>query len=153
LLEQPEEKRPLGGHRHRWGDNIMMDLEVLGWKSMGWVNLVEDRFISWLGEELLVAQEGLCFMELVAWNLYENGRNIFLSNMSWELRFSWPWVWRSSGCHDTVIGTSSSEQPTAHIYPEGRCIRFFCNIGNVPSKNIFPYLRRLKLQYQCYSKP
>jgi len=37
------------------------------------------------------------------------------------------WMW---------IGTSSSEQPTAHIYPEGSCIRFVWNLGAFPSNNI-----------------
>jgi len=27
LVEKPEGKRPLGRHRHRWEDNIKMDLQ------------------------------------------------------------------------------------------------------------------------------
>ena len=37
LLGKPEEKRPLGRPRHRWEDNIKMDLqEVEGVVGTGW---------------------------------------------------------------------------------------------------------------------
>ena len=28
---KPEGKRPLGGPRHRWEDNIKMDIQEVGW--------------------------------------------------------------------------------------------------------------------------
>jgi hypothetical protein len=31
LMEKPEGKRPLGRPRHRWEDNINMDLQEVGW--------------------------------------------------------------------------------------------------------------------------
>jgi hypothetical protein len=31
LVGKPEEKRPLGRPRHRWVDNIKMDLREIGW--------------------------------------------------------------------------------------------------------------------------
>jgi hypothetical protein len=31
LVEKPEGKRPLGRPRHRWVDNIKIDLEEIGW--------------------------------------------------------------------------------------------------------------------------
>ena len=31
LMGKPEGKRPLGRPRHRWGDNIKMDLQEVGW--------------------------------------------------------------------------------------------------------------------------
>jgi hypothetical protein len=31
LVAKPEGKRPLGRPRHRWEDNIKMDLEEVGW--------------------------------------------------------------------------------------------------------------------------
>jgi hypothetical protein len=31
LVGNPEEKRPLGRPRHRWVDNIKMDLREIGW--------------------------------------------------------------------------------------------------------------------------
>jgi hypothetical protein len=31
LVERPEERRPLGRPRRRWGDNIKMDLQEVGW--------------------------------------------------------------------------------------------------------------------------
>jgi hypothetical protein len=30
LVGRPEGKRPLGRHRHRWADNIKMDLREIG---------------------------------------------------------------------------------------------------------------------------
>jgi hypothetical protein len=31
LVEKPEEKRPLGRPRRRWGNNIKMDLQEVRW--------------------------------------------------------------------------------------------------------------------------
>jgi hypothetical protein len=38
-----EGKRPLGRHSRRWENNIKMDLEEVGYGSMGWIELDEDR--------------------------------------------------------------------------------------------------------------
>jgi hypothetical protein len=32
-----------GGPRHRWEDNIMMDLQEVGCVGMDWIGLAEDR--------------------------------------------------------------------------------------------------------------
>jgi hypothetical protein len=40
---KPEEKRPLGRPRSRWVDNIKMDLREIGWGSMDWIDLAQDR--------------------------------------------------------------------------------------------------------------
>jgi hypothetical protein len=40
---QPEEKSPLGRRRHRWVDNIKMDLRETGWDGMDWTDLAQDR--------------------------------------------------------------------------------------------------------------
>jgi len=40
---KPEGKRPLGRPRHRWEDNIKMDLQEVGGGSMGWIELAQDR--------------------------------------------------------------------------------------------------------------
>jgi hypothetical protein len=37
LVEKPERKRLLGRTRHRWEDNITMDLQEVGWGSMDWM--------------------------------------------------------------------------------------------------------------------
>jgi hypothetical protein len=42
LVGKPERKRPLERHRHRWGNNIKMDLQHLGWGHMDWIGLAED---------------------------------------------------------------------------------------------------------------
>jgi hypothetical protein len=34
LVGKPEGKRPLGGQRHRWVNNIKMDLRETGWGGM-----------------------------------------------------------------------------------------------------------------------
>jgi len=43
LVGKPEGKRPLGRPRHRWEDNINMDLQEVGCGGMGWINLAQDR--------------------------------------------------------------------------------------------------------------
>jgi hypothetical protein len=43
LMGKPEGMRPLGRPRHRWEDNIKMDLRDVGWDGMDWINLVQDR--------------------------------------------------------------------------------------------------------------
>jgi hypothetical protein len=42
-LESLREKRPLGRPRHRWEDNIRMDLREIGWGAMDWIDLAQDR--------------------------------------------------------------------------------------------------------------
>ena len=42
LVGKPEGKRPLGGPRRRWEDNIKMDLEEVGCGSMDWIELAQD---------------------------------------------------------------------------------------------------------------
>jgi len=37
LVGKPEGRRPLGRPRHRWVDNIRMDLQVMDiWAGLGW---------------------------------------------------------------------------------------------------------------------
>jgi len=44
LVGKPEEKRLLGRPRHRWEDNIKMDLQEVGWVlGMYWTDLAQDR--------------------------------------------------------------------------------------------------------------
>ena len=43
LVGKPEGKRPLGRPRHRWEDNIKMDLQKLGCGGMDWIELSQDR--------------------------------------------------------------------------------------------------------------
>ena len=39
LVGKPEGKRPLGRPRHRWEDNLKMDLQEVGCGSMDWIDL------------------------------------------------------------------------------------------------------------------
>jgi hypothetical protein len=43
LMEKSEEKRQLATPRRRWVDNIKMYLREIGWGSMDWIDLVQDR--------------------------------------------------------------------------------------------------------------
>ena len=43
LVGKPEGKRPLGRPRHRWADNIKMDLEEVGRGCGDWMELAKDR--------------------------------------------------------------------------------------------------------------
>ena len=43
LVGKPEGKRPLGRPRHRWVDNIRMDLQEVGCGFMDWIGLAQDR--------------------------------------------------------------------------------------------------------------
>jgi len=40
---KPKGKRPLGRPRHRWEDNIKMDLQEVGCGGMDWIELAQDR--------------------------------------------------------------------------------------------------------------
>ena len=42
-MGKPEGKRPLGRPRHRWEDNIKMDLQEVGCGVMDWIELAQDR--------------------------------------------------------------------------------------------------------------
>jgi hypothetical protein len=37
-------KRPLGRPRHRWENNIRMDLREVGLEGVEWLHLAEDRY-------------------------------------------------------------------------------------------------------------
>jgi hypothetical protein len=78
LVGKPEGKRPLGRPRHRWEDNIKMDLQEAGCGGMDWIELAQDRQVAGTCEcgnepsgsikcgeflDRLASQEGLCSME------------------------------------------------------------------------------------------
>ena len=44
LVGKPEGKRPPEKkQRHRWPDNIKIDLREIGWHGMDWIALAQDR--------------------------------------------------------------------------------------------------------------
>jgi hypothetical protein len=43
LMGKSEGKRPLGKPRRRWEDGIRMDLSEIGWRSVEWIQLAQDR--------------------------------------------------------------------------------------------------------------
>jgi hypothetical protein len=44
LVGKPEGKRPLGRPRHRWTDNIKMDLLEIGLSVVDWIDLAQDTY-------------------------------------------------------------------------------------------------------------
>jgi hypothetical protein len=46
LVGRPEGRRPLGRPRHRWEDNIKMDLREIGIDGANWIQLDQDR-VQW----------------------------------------------------------------------------------------------------------
>jgi hypothetical protein len=53
---KPEGKRPLGRPRHRWEDNIRMDLQEVECRFEDWIGLAQDRD-SW--QALVSAERNL----------------------------------------------------------------------------------------------
>jgi hypothetical protein len=43
LVGKPDGRRPFVRPRHRWKDDIKMDLREDGWEGMDWINLAQDR--------------------------------------------------------------------------------------------------------------
>jgi hypothetical protein len=47
LVGKPEGKRPLGRPRHRWEDNIKMNLHEVGGGRGDWIKLAQDKDRWW----------------------------------------------------------------------------------------------------------
>jgi hypothetical protein len=43
LMRKPKGKRPLERPRRRWEDGIRMDHREIGWGSVEWIKLAQDR--------------------------------------------------------------------------------------------------------------
>jgi hypothetical protein len=43
LVGKTEGKRQLARPRHRWVDNINMDLGEIGWDGVDWIDMAQDR--------------------------------------------------------------------------------------------------------------
>jgi hypothetical protein len=43
VIGRQEGKRPVGRPRHRWVDNIRMDLGEIGWRGVDWIGLALER--------------------------------------------------------------------------------------------------------------
>ena len=53
MLSNFNRKETLGRHRHRWEDNIIMDLKEIVINARNWVDSIEDR-------EILETRSGNC---------------------------------------------------------------------------------------------
>ena len=47
LVGRRESKRPLGRPRHRWENNIKVDIQEVGYEGMDWIELAQDRDRQW----------------------------------------------------------------------------------------------------------
>jgi hypothetical protein len=47
LVGRPKSKRPLGRPRHRWEDNIKLDLREIEIDGANWIQLAQDRVQWW----------------------------------------------------------------------------------------------------------
>jgi hypothetical protein len=47
LVGRPKGKRPLGRPRHRWEENIKMDLREIGINGTNWIQLAQDMVQQW----------------------------------------------------------------------------------------------------------
>jgi hypothetical protein len=47
LIRKPEGKRPLGRNRHRWENNIKLDLKEIRCDGIDWNHLARDRDQWW----------------------------------------------------------------------------------------------------------
>jgi hypothetical protein len=43
LMGKPEGKRPLGRPRSKWKDEIRIDFMEIGWGSVDWIQMAQDR--------------------------------------------------------------------------------------------------------------
>ena len=62
LVGKPEGKRPLGRPRHRWEDNIKMDLQEVGGGGGDWIELAQDRdnaLVSTVMNRLVPKRQGI----------------------------------------------------------------------------------------------
>jgi hypothetical protein len=62
LVGKPQRRRPLGIPRHRWVDNIRMDLVEVGWGDVDWIRDGNCLVVR----QMVDSEEGLGFMELVS---------------------------------------------------------------------------------------
>lgn len=42
-IRKPEGKTPLDGPRHSWEDSNKLNYKEIGWESVGWIHLAQDR--------------------------------------------------------------------------------------------------------------
>jgi hypothetical protein len=47
LVGRPKGRRPLGRPRHRWEDNVKMDLREIEIEGVNWIQLAQDRVQWW----------------------------------------------------------------------------------------------------------
>jgi hypothetical protein len=61
LVGKPEVKRPLGRPRHKWEDNIKIDLKEIGWEGVDWIYVAQDRdWWWWVLVNTVMNLQGIC---------------------------------------------------------------------------------------------
>jgi hypothetical protein len=72
LVGRSEGKRAMGRHRHRWEDNIKMDLREIRINGADWIWLTQDRVQWWafvnMEMNLQVPQESRIFFDKLSDN-------------------------------------------------------------------------------------
>jgi hypothetical protein len=53
-VRKPDGKTPLGRSRHRWEDNIKIDLQDVGLGDMDWIDLAQERDRWWVPVNVLI---------------------------------------------------------------------------------------------------
>jgi len=61
----PEGKRPLRRSKHRWEDNIKIDLQEVEWRGMNWIELAQDKdnWRTLVNAAMIKIQEFLEYLE------------------------------------------------------------------------------------------
>jgi hypothetical protein len=54
LVGRSKGNRPLGRPRHRWEDNIKIDLREMGIDGVNWIQLVQDRVWWWTSVSMVM---------------------------------------------------------------------------------------------------
>jgi hypothetical protein len=62
FVGKPAGKRPLGGPRRRWVDNIKMDLKEIRWDGVDWIDTAQDRD-QWRALVNTVLRMGWCGLD------------------------------------------------------------------------------------------
>ena len=64
-MGNPEGKRPLRRSKHRWEDNIKIDLQEVEWRGMNWIELAQDKdnWRTLVNAAMIKIQEFLEYLE------------------------------------------------------------------------------------------
>jgi hypothetical protein len=73
LVGRPKGKRPLGRPRHRWEDNIKLDLMEIGINGTNWIQLAQDRVQWWAFMNMVSIKKAGYFLTSFLNNVLHHG--------------------------------------------------------------------------------